>query len=180
MHLTSCACRPFILDVFELSQFFLKIVFLCRALEIILNQKRPQYIKAKEKTSHQIKKVDMAKKKLRDHVKVQAKQEEGKRELEVELAEIDKAWRAFEKKVEEEAQHLGREVLLEESQVNFKANNSIIFRGADLDYKLDHCSYILKSEVNDSLWSSLLHYVNSNLHSTAYLQCSFAQKWREM
>ncbi|XP_039197341.1 structural maintenance of chromosomes protein 1B isoform X3 [Crotalus tigris] len=89
-----------------------------RALEIILNQKRPQYIKAKEKTSHQIKKVDMAKKKLRDHMKEQAKQEEGKRELELELTEIDKAWRAFEKKVEEEAQHREREVLLEESQVN--------------------------------------------------------------
>ncbi|XP_070803001.1 structural maintenance of chromosomes protein 1B [Pituophis catenifer annectens] len=89
-----------------------------RALEIILNQKRPQYIKAKEKTSHQIKKVDMAKNKLRDHMKEQAKQEEGKRELELELIEIDKAWRAFEKRVEEEAQHREREVFLEESQVN--------------------------------------------------------------
>ncbi|XP_070611370.1 structural maintenance of chromosomes protein 1B isoform X3 [Erythrolamprus reginae] len=89
-----------------------------RALEIILNQKRPQYIKAKEKTSHQIKKVDMAKNKLRDHMKEQAKKEEGKRELDLELIEIDKAWREFEKRVEEEAQHRERDVFLEESQVN--------------------------------------------------------------
>ncbi|XP_026545534.1 structural maintenance of chromosomes protein 1B [Notechis scutatus] len=89
-----------------------------RALEVILNQKRSQYIKAKEKTSYQIKKVDIAKNKLRDHMKEQAKQEEGKRELELELTEIDKAWRAFEKRVEEEAQHRERDVFLEESQVN--------------------------------------------------------------
>ncbi|ETE63401.1 Structural maintenance of chromosomes protein 1B, partial [Ophiophagus hannah] len=89
-----------------------------RALEVMLNQKRPQYIKAKEKTSYQIKKVDMAKNKLRDHMKKQAKQEEGKRELELELTEIDKAWRAFKKRVEEEAQHREREVFLEESQIN--------------------------------------------------------------
>ncbi|XP_007437635.1 structural maintenance of chromosomes protein 1B [Python bivittatus] len=89
-----------------------------RALEDILNRKRPQYIKAKERTSHQIKKVDMAKKNLRDHMKEQAKQEESKRELELELTDIDKAWRTFEKRVEEETRHREREVLLEESQVN--------------------------------------------------------------
>ncbi|KAG8142754.1 hypothetical protein E2320_005954 [Naja naja] len=89
-----------------------------RALEVILNQKRPQYIKAKEKTSYQIKKVEMDKNKLRDHTKEQAKQEEGKRELELLLTEIDKAWRALEKRIEEEAQHREREIFLEESQVN--------------------------------------------------------------
>uniref|UniRef100_A0A8C6Y5Y0 Structural maintenance of chromosomes 1B n=1 Tax=Naja naja TaxID=35670 RepID=A0A8C6Y5Y0_NAJNA len=91
-----------------------------RALEVILNQKRPQYIKAKEKTSYQIKKVEMDKNKLRDHTKEQAKQEEGKRELELLLTEIDKAWRALEKRIEEEAQHREREIFLEESQVHFK------------------------------------------------------------
>lgn len=68
----------------------------------------------------------MTKNKLRDHMKEQAKQEEGKRELELELIEIDKAWRGFEKRVEEEAQYREREVFLEESQVNFKANKNSI------------------------------------------------------
>ncbi|XP_053243552.1 structural maintenance of chromosomes protein 1B isoform X4 [Podarcis raffonei] len=88
-----------------------------KSLEILLNQKRPQYIKAKERTSYQIKKVDTAKKDLRDHMKEQAKMEENKKELETELMDIDKAWKAYEKKVEEEALHQGREVLLEESQI---------------------------------------------------------------
>ncbi|XP_061438409.1 structural maintenance of chromosomes protein 1B isoform X6 [Rhineura floridana] len=89
-----------------------------KSLEVVLNQKRPQYIKAKERTSHQIKKVDTAKKVLRDHIKEQAKQEENKKELETELMDIDKAWRVFEKKVEEKTLHRERDVLLEENQLN--------------------------------------------------------------
>ncbi|XP_053110843.1 structural maintenance of chromosomes protein 1B isoform X2 [Hemicordylus capensis] len=89
-----------------------------KSLEVLLNQKRPQYIKAKERTSHQIKKVDMSKKILRNNIKQQAKQEECKEELERELTDIDKAWKAFEKKVEEEILHRRRDVLLEEGQIN--------------------------------------------------------------
>uniref|UniRef100_A0A670HQM2 Structural maintenance of chromosomes protein n=1 Tax=Podarcis muralis TaxID=64176 RepID=A0A670HQM2_PODMU len=91
-----------------------------KSLEILLNQKRPQYIKAKERTSYQIKKVDTAKKNLRDHMKEQAKIEENKKELETELMDIDKAWKAYEKKVEEEALHQGRDVLLEERSGKFQ------------------------------------------------------------
>ncbi|XP_062990427.1 structural maintenance of chromosomes protein 1B [Elgaria multicarinata webbii] len=89
-----------------------------KSLEVLLNQKRPQYIKAKERTSHQIKKVEMAKKLLWDHTKEQAKREENKKELETELSDIDKAWRAFEKKVEAETLHQERDVFLEENQIN--------------------------------------------------------------
>ncbi|XP_060110291.1 structural maintenance of chromosomes protein 1B isoform X2 [Heteronotia binoei] len=91
-----------------------------KSLEVMLNQKKSQYIKAKERTSHQIKKVDMAKKILKDHLKQQGKQEESKKELEGELIDIDKAWRTFEKKVEEEALQQEKDVLLEESQGNIK------------------------------------------------------------
>lgn len=86
----------------------------------MLNQTKSQYIKAKERTSYQIKKVEMAKKILKDHMKQQGKQEESKKELEGELIDIDKAWRAFEKKVEEEMLQREKDVLLEESQVNFE------------------------------------------------------------
>ncbi|KAJ6668487.1 hypothetical protein lerEdw1_011969 [Lerista edwardsae] len=88
-----------------------------RSLEILLNQKRPLYIKAKEKTSHQIKKVDQAKKVLRDYMKQQAKQEDNIKELEEELTDIDKTWRAFEKNIEKETLHRASTVLLEESQM---------------------------------------------------------------
>lgn len=93
---------------------------LFRSLEVLLNQKRPQYIKAKERTFHQIKKVDASKKALRDHMKELAKQEENKKELQAELGDIDKAWRAFERKVAEETVHGERDVLLEENQVHLK------------------------------------------------------------
>ncbi|KAJ7329449.1 hypothetical protein JRQ81_015623 [Phrynocephalus forsythii] len=89
-----------------------------RSLEVLLNQKRPQYIKAKERTFHQIKKVDTAKKALKDHTKELAKQEENKKELQAELADIDKAYRAFEKKIGEATVYGERDVLLEESQIN--------------------------------------------------------------
>ncbi|XP_078250289.1 structural maintenance of chromosomes protein 1B isoform X4 [Pogona vitticeps] len=89
-----------------------------KSLEILLSQKRPQYIKAKERTSHQIKKVDTAKKALKDHMKELAKQEGNRKELQTELSDIDKAYRAFEKKIEEETVHGESDVLLEENQIS--------------------------------------------------------------
>ncbi|XP_054856412.1 structural maintenance of chromosomes protein 1B isoform X2 [Eublepharis macularius] len=89
-----------------------------KSLEGLLNQKKSQYIKAKERTSHQINKVDMAKKALKEYMKQQAKREENKKELEGELIDIDKAWRAFEKKTEAETLQQEKDVLLEESQLN--------------------------------------------------------------
>ncbi|XP_060632142.2 structural maintenance of chromosomes protein 1B isoform X1 [Anolis sagrei] len=89
-----------------------------KALEVVLNQKRPQYIKAKERTTHQIKKVDATKKVLRDHMKEQAKREENKKELQTELQDIDKAWRMFEGKFTEERLRGVRDVFLEENQIN--------------------------------------------------------------
>ncbi|KAL8194482.1 UNVERIFIED_CONTAM: hypothetical protein K2H54_021365 [Gekko kuhli] len=91
-----------------------------KSLEVLLNQNKSRYIKAKERTSHQIKKVDMAKKVLKDYMKQQGKQEESKKELEGELIDIDKAWRAFEEKVEEETFQRETDVLLGESQENIK------------------------------------------------------------
>lgn len=91
----------------------------------MLNQRRPQYVKAKERTSHQIKKVDGAKKVLRDQMKQHAKHEENKKELETELIDIDKAWRVFEKKVEEESLLREKDVLLEDRQVNLNKPKNV-------------------------------------------------------
>ena len=56
--------------------FKAKFIFLFRSLEALLNQKRPQYIKAKENTSHHLKKLDMAKKSIKDSEKQCSKQED--------------------------------------------------------------------------------------------------------
>lgn len=89
-----------------------------------MSQKRPRYIKAKENTSHQIKKVDMAKKCLKDNEKQYGAQKQGIQEMEIELADIETAWATFKKKVEEEMVQRGTDIELEESQVIFVGQKS--------------------------------------------------------
>ena len=97
--------------------FKAKFIFLFRSLEALLNQKRPQYIKAKENTSHHLKKLDLAKKSIKDSEKQCSKQEDDIKALETELADLDGAWRSFEKQIEEEMLHKGRDIELEAGQV---------------------------------------------------------------
>ncbi|XP_061214882.1 structural maintenance of chromosomes protein 1B isoform X2 [Neopsephotus bourkii] len=87
-----------------------------KTLEASLIQQRPLYIKAKENTSYQIKKVEMSKKLLRDKEKSCDKEKQNIKELETELNDIEKAWRAFEKKAEEILQRAA-DIELEESQL---------------------------------------------------------------
>nr|XP_020040195.1 structural maintenance of chromosomes protein 1B-like [Castor canadensis] len=89
-----------------------------KSLEALLNQKRPQYIKAKENTAHHLKKLDMSKKSIRDSEKQCSKQEDDIRALETELVGLDSAWRNFEKQIEEEIVHKGRDIELEASQLD--------------------------------------------------------------
>lgn len=91
--------------------------FLFRSLEAILSKKRPQYIKAKENTSHHLKKLDLSKKLITDNEKQCSKQEDDIRALEAELVDLDRAWRSLEKQMEEEMLHKGRDIELENSQV---------------------------------------------------------------
>uniref|UniRef100_A0A8C4J5E4 Structural maintenance of chromosomes protein n=1 Tax=Dromaius novaehollandiae TaxID=8790 RepID=A0A8C4J5E4_DRONO len=91
-----------------------------KTLEASLIQQRPLYIKAKENTSYQIKKVEMSKKSLRDKEKYCDKEKQNIKELEIELSDIEKAWRAFEKKTEEMLLRAA-DIELEESQVNLEA-----------------------------------------------------------
>ncbi|CAN8212728.1 unnamed protein product [Coccothraustes coccothraustes] len=88
-----------------------------RTLEASLIQQRPLYIKAKENTSYQIKKVEMSKKSLRDKEKACDKEKQNIKELEMELSDIEKAWRAFEEKTEEERMQRAAEIELGESQL---------------------------------------------------------------
>ncbi|XP_052645800.1 structural maintenance of chromosomes protein 1B [Harpia harpyja] len=88
-----------------------------KTLEASLIQQKPLYIKAKENTSHQIKKVEMSKKSLRDKEKSCDKEKQNVKELEIELNDIEKAWRAFEKKAEEEILQRAAAIELGESQL---------------------------------------------------------------
>ncbi|XP_043418825.1 structural maintenance of chromosomes protein 1B isoform X4 [Prionailurus bengalensis] len=89
-----------------------------KSLEALLNQKRPQYIKAKENTSHHLKKLDVAKKSIKDSKKQCSKQEDDIKALETELVDLDGAWRSFEKQVEEEILYKRRDIELEASQLD--------------------------------------------------------------
>ncbi|XP_017682101.1 PREDICTED: structural maintenance of chromosomes protein 1B [Lepidothrix coronata] len=88
-----------------------------KTLEASLIQQRPLYIKAKENTSYQVKKVEMSKKSLRDKQKQCDKEKQNIKELEIELSDIEKAWRAFEEKAEEELKQRAARVELGESQL---------------------------------------------------------------
>lgn len=86
-----------------------------------MNQKRPQYIKAKENTSHKIKKLEAAKKSLQNAQKQYKKRKGDMDELEKEMLSVEKARQEFEERMEEESQSQGRDLTLEENQVRPKA-----------------------------------------------------------
>ncbi|KFP71644.1 Structural maintenance of chromosomes protein 1B, partial [Acanthisitta chloris] len=88
-----------------------------KTLEASLIQQRPLYIKAKENTSYQIKKVEMSKKSLRDKEKSCDKEKQNIKELELELNDIEKAWTAFEEKAEVAIMRRAAEIELGESQL---------------------------------------------------------------
>ncbi|RLV93472.1 hypothetical protein DV515_00013456 [Chloebia gouldiae] len=88
-----------------------------KTLEASLIQQRSLYIKAKENTSYQIKKVEMSKKSLTDKEKTCDKEKQNIKELEMELNDIEKAWRAFEEKTEEERMQRAADIELGESQL---------------------------------------------------------------
>ncbi|KAM9388097.1 structural maintenance of chromosomes protein 1B [Phaethornis superciliosus] len=88
-----------------------------KTLEASLIQQRALYIKAKENTSYQLKKVEMSKRSLRDKEKCCDKEKQNIQELETELNDIEKAWRAFEKKAEEEILQRAAHIELRESQL---------------------------------------------------------------
>ncbi|XP_064632615.1 structural maintenance of chromosomes protein 1A-like [Lineus longissimus] len=82
-----------------------------------LNKKRPLYIKAKEKTSHMLKKLEAAKKSLKASRKNYETHEQEIHELEKELKDVDNRRLDYEERIEEESQSQGRDLNLEDSQV---------------------------------------------------------------
>ncbi|XP_043943168.1 structural maintenance of chromosomes protein 1B [Protopterus annectens] len=85
--------------------------------EAALNEKRPNYIKAKENTSHYIKKIEASNKSLMNCRKQCTRQMQLIEELENGLSEVEKVSKDFEMKVEEEFLSRGTDVQLAESQL---------------------------------------------------------------
>lgn len=91
-----------------------------------LNQKRPQYIKAKENTAHKIKKLDVARKSLQNAQKMYKKRKADIEELDREQGAVEMARQEFDERMEEEAQSQGQDLTLEENQVNLSLFNQDI------------------------------------------------------
>ncbi|KAG1650153.1 Structural maintenance of chromosomes protein 1A [Nymphon striatum] len=88
-----------------------------RKAEMELNKKRPAYIKAKEKTAHLQKKLEMTQKTLKSAKKAHDSHQTEIKELEVELQGIHQKQEEWESVLAEESQSQGRDMTLEESQV---------------------------------------------------------------
>jgi structural maintenance of chromosome 1 len=85
--------------------------------DVDLNKKRPQFIKAKEKTTHMVKKLESAKKSLKSAQKAHDSHQEEIDELDRELQEVERKRVEYEEWMAEESQSQGRNLQLEESQV---------------------------------------------------------------
>ncbi|XP_023244504.1 structural maintenance of chromosomes protein 1A-like isoform X2 [Centruroides sculpturatus] len=101
----------------KLQRELAKIEQQIREAEIELNKKRPAYIKAKERTTHMQKKLETAKKSLKAAKKVHESHEGEVQDLEKELREIEKRQEEFEEQLTQESQSEGRDLTLEDSQV---------------------------------------------------------------
>ncbi|XP_057282882.1 structural maintenance of chromosomes protein 1B isoform X1 [Pezoporus wallicus] len=118
-----------------------------KTLEASLIQQRPLYIKAKENTSYQIKKVEMSKKLLRDKEKSCDKEKQNIKELETELNDIEKAWRTFEKKAEEILQRAADTELGESQLERYKELKEIVRKKvATLNQQLEKLRWEQKAD----------------------------------
>ncbi|XP_067011670.2 structural maintenance of chromosomes protein 1A [Anabrus simplex] len=101
----------------KLSRELAKVEQDIREMEVEINKKRPTFIKAKERVAHIQKKLESARKSLAQAKKADAAHEQDIRELEDELAEVEAKKREYEDMVAGESQSKGRDVHLEDAQV---------------------------------------------------------------
>uniref|UniRef100_A0A8B9JBZ3 Structural maintenance of chromosomes protein n=1 Tax=Astyanax mexicanus TaxID=7994 RepID=A0A8B9JBZ3_ASTMX len=102
-----------------------------------LNQKRPLYIKAKENTSHKIKKLEAARKSLQNAQKMYKKRKADMDELDREQGAVETARQEFEERMEEEAQSQGQDLTLEENQQYHRLKEEASKRAATLAQELE-------------------------------------------
>merc|ERR1719500_2138800 len=95
-----------------------------RDKEADVSKKKPAYIKAKEKTSHMVKKVDNAKKSLKQAQKAEEAHKADIQELETELRSVERRKAEYEDQVREESQSSGSgsTMVLEDDQIEIYQN----------------------------------------------------------
>merc|ERR1719266_1660005 len=95
-----------------------------RDKEAEVSKKKPAYIKAKEKTAHMVKKVDNAKKSLKQAQKAEEAHKADIQELETELRSVERRKTEYEDQVREESQSsgTGSNLVLEDDQIEIYQN----------------------------------------------------------
>ncbi|XP_056242225.1 structural maintenance of chromosomes protein 1B [Seriola aureovittata] len=88
-----------------------------RSQEHILSQTRSQYIKAKINTSHHRKKAEEVRNALKKSQKLFAIKNQELAEGQQEIAELERTWRNYEKQQQQQAASRGRDIELEEDQL---------------------------------------------------------------
>ncbi|KAM9854698.1 structural maintenance of chromosomes protein 1B [Aulostomus maculatus] len=88
-----------------------------RTQEHVLSQSRSQYIKAKVNTSHQMKKAGEIRNAIKKSQKAMAFKEQELAEGQQEKAELERAWRNYEKRFQEQRVSQGPDVHLNEEQL---------------------------------------------------------------
>ncbi|XP_022082517.1 structural maintenance of chromosomes protein 1A-like [Acanthaster planci] len=143
-----------------------------REKEVELNKKKPLFIKAKEKTSHMIKKLETAKKSLKSAKKANESHMGEIKELEAELEAVEAKRLEYEERIEEESQSQGRDLELEEEQVNeyHRLKKEAGIRASQLHQELDKLNRDQKSD-QDRL--------ENEKHRKSELQAKIRQKEHE-
>merc|ERR1719210_3045393 len=93
-----------------------------RDKEAIIAQKKPAVIKSKEKTAHMVKKVDNAKKSLKQDQKAEEAHKADIQELQSELRMIERKKEEFEELNREESQTSSNSVILADDQIELYQN----------------------------------------------------------
>ncbi|XP_054276656.1 structural maintenance of chromosomes protein 1A-like [Macrosteles quadrilineatus] len=104
-------------DQGKLNKELSKIEQEIREAEVEINKKRPSFIKSKERTTHIQKKLNTAKKSLAEAKQANDAHERDIQELQTELEEVDARRQEYEDQVAGESQSQGRDVHLEDAQV---------------------------------------------------------------
>ncbi|XP_039290651.1 LOW QUALITY PROTEIN: structural maintenance of chromosomes protein 1A [Nilaparvata lugens] len=102
----------------KLNRELAKIEQEIREMEVEAGKKRPSFIKAKERVDHIKKKLNTAKKSLTEVRTANEAHEKDIAELEKELREVDAQRQQWEEQLADESQSQGRDVQLEDAQVN--------------------------------------------------------------
>ncbi|XP_036962606.1 structural maintenance of chromosomes protein 1B isoform X2 [Acanthopagrus latus] len=88
-----------------------------RTQEQIHSQCRSQYVKAKVNTSHHMKKAEKLRDALRKSQRLIVNKEQELAENQQEITELERAWRNYEKQVQEKGASRGRDIELDEDQL---------------------------------------------------------------